>query len=390
MREMSRVSKWAGVFVIVLLVNTAYVAAFATASIFYMMNVLLHLGLGLALSATVAWMLSQDAALRRGIPIAAGCFLVSLGCGVYLAGWGNITEHRWALWAHIGTAAVGLVALVPYVQRQALQQGGGWLRFRKAFTLALALVVLLPSATALYDKVFPSRSARIRNPLVVPTTMNEEGGGPHSPFFPSSAKTNAGGIIPSNFFMDSEACRECHADIYDQWNSSAHHFGSFNNQFYRKSVEYMQDVIGPQPSKWCAGCHDHAVFFNGRFDRPIKEQMDTPEARAGLACTSCHAIVTVDGSMGKGGFTIESPPLHELATSKNKYIRVVDRFLTFLNPVRHKKTFLKPFMRMDAPEFCSACHKVHLDLPVNNYRWFRGFNEYDAWQASGVSGQGAR
>jgi hypothetical protein len=33
---------------------------------------------------------------------------------------------------------------------------------------------------------------------------------------------------------------------------------------------------------------------------------------------------------------------------------------------------------------------VHLDLPVNHYRWIRGFNEYDNWQASGVSGQGAR
>ncbi len=29
-------------------------------------------------------------------------------------------------------------------------------------------------------------------------------------------------------------------------------------------------------------------------------------------------------------------------------------------------------------------------MPVNDYRWFRGFNEYDNWQASGVSGQGAR
>src|SRR5439155_17477473 len=36
------------------------------------------------------------------------------------------------------------------------------------------------------------------------------------------------------------------------------------------------------------------------------------------------------------------------------------------------------------------CHKVHLDVPVNHYRWIRGFNEYDNWQASGVSGQGAR
>jgi tetratricopeptide (TPR) repeat protein len=152
----------------------------------------------------------------------------------------------------------------------------------------------------------------------------------------------------------------------------------------------MQDVIGTEPSKWCAGCHDHAVFFNGRFDRPIKEQMDTPEAHAGLACTSCHAIVQVSSSMGNGGFLIQYPPLHEFLASKNRYVRALDRFVTFLNPTPHKQTFLKPFMRMDAPEFCSACHKVHLDVPVNNYRWFRGFNDYDAWQASGVSGQGAR
>ena len=61
-----------------------------------------------------------------------------------------------------------------------------------------------------------------------------------------------------------------------------------------------------------------------------------------------------------------------------------------LDPGPHKKTLLKPFHRESRAEFCSSCHKVHLDLPVNSYRWFRGFNEYDAWQGSGVSGQGAR
>jgi len=132
------------------------------------------------------------------------------------------------------------------------------------------------------------------------------------------------------------------------------------------------------------------VFFNGRFEKPIAEQIDTPEAHAGLACTSCHAITHVDGSMGNGGFTIEYPPLHELATSKNKVIRALDRFLTYLNPEPHRRTFLKPFMLADSAKFCSACHKVHLDVPVNSYRWFRGFNDYDNWQASGVSGLGAR
>ena len=32
---------------------------------------------------------------------------------------------------------------------------------------------------------------------------------------------------------------------------------------------------------------------------------------------------------------------------------------------------------------------MHLDEPVNNFRWFRGFDDYDQWQMSGVSHQGA-
>jgi tetratricopeptide (TPR) repeat protein len=51
---------------------------------------------------------------------------------------------------------------------------------------------------------------------------------------------------------------------------------------------------------------------------------------------------------------------------------------------------MKPFMRQDSAEYCAGCHKVHLDVPVNSYRWFRGFNDYDNWQASAISGQGAR
>jgi hypothetical protein len=220
--------------------------------------------------------------------------------------------------------------------------------------------------------------------------MAEEGAGPKSPFWPSAANTNTGGIIPSDFFMDSALCGECHKDIYQQWNSSMHHFASFNNQFYRRSIEQMQELSGTQGSKWCAGCHDHAVFFNGRFDRPIKEQVDTPEAQNGLGCLSCHSIIQVNGSVGNGGFTIGYPPLHNLASSKNPWIKKANEFITYLNPEPHRRTFMKPFMRQDSAEFCATCHKVHLDQPVNNYRWFRGFNDYDNWQASGVSGQGAR
>ena len=367
---------------LILLINSAYIWAFAFPTVFYMGNVLLHLVLGIAAAAGLLWLLWKDPAIAQRNAFAVGALCTAAATGFYLARFGAVTENRWAIYAHIALALAGSAALVPFLWR--------FDTVRKPLVACLAMIVVLPAGAKLYQRAFPNPDDRIRNPEYVPTTMAEEGSGPKSPFWPSSAKTNVGGIIPANFFMDSKRCGECHKDIYDQWNSSMHHFASFNNQFYRKSVEYMQSIAGTKGSKWCAGCHDHAVFFNGRFDRPIKEQIDTPEAQNGLGCMSCHSIVHVDSTMGNGGFTIAYPPLHELASSNNPYVRAMDRYLTYLNPEPHRKTFMKPFMRADSAEFCSTCHKVHLDVPVNNYRWFRGFNDYDNWQASGISGLGAR
>jgi Flp pilus assembly protein TadD len=126
------------------------------------------------------------------------------------------------------------------------------------------------------------------------------------------------------------------------------------------------------------------------MDTPIKQIVHRPESQAGLGCMMCHSIANVKSTMGQGDFYLEYPQLHELAASKNAVVREVHDFLIKLNPEPHRRVFLKPFMREQTAEFCSSCHKVHLDVPVNHYRWFRGFNEYDNWQASGVSGQGAR
>jgi Flp pilus assembly protein TadD len=220
--------------------------------------------------------------------------------------------------------------------------------------------------------------------------MNEEGDGPQGKFFPSSVQTADGKNIPADYFMQSKACERCHADIYKQWDSSAHHFSSFNNQWYRKSIEYMQEVDGVKQSKWCGGCHDPALLFSGMMDTPIKQIVDRPEARAGLSCLMCHSIVKVKSTMGQGDFVLEYPKLHAMAASPNPVMRGLHDFMVRLNPEPHRRVFLKPFMRNQVPEFCSGCHKVHLDVPFNNYRWIRGFNEYDNWQGSGVSGQGAR
>ena len=375
---------------IALLLTAVHLVAAPAASLAYFATVGLHPVLGLVLVGALvreAW----RRRLRHSVPAAAGVGLLAAGLalGLAVAAVGATRDHAWLLQIHVAVSAAGAILWGVHLWGAA---GGtpAWTRaVRIGLVVAAAAGLSAPLLRAARDAEW-RETHRIENPVRPPATMDEEGDGASSPFAPSSATTNTGDTIPADFFLTSETCGRCHADIYEQWNASAHHFSSFNNQWYRRSIEYMQEVVGTRPSKWCAGCHDHAVFFNGRFDTPIVDQIDTAEAQAGLGCTSCHSIVHVGSTMGQGDFTIEYPPLHDLAASEHPLLRSVHDLLLRLAPTPHRDTFMKPFHQEQSAEFCSSCHKVHLDLPVNDYRWVRGFNEYDNWQASGVSGQGAR
>jgi tetratricopeptide (TPR) repeat protein len=375
---------------VLLLLNTAYLVASPSASLWYYTNVIAHPVLGIVMALALVSRLARRTWLVGPLALAGtAAVLVGLVFGLVVFVVGATRQHELVLNTHIVSSAVGAALLIVAAWRGAASsEGGAWMVRAGLVVVVLAGLAAPVVRASLYDRW--RQAFRIENPTVVPTRMEEEGAGRDSPFFPSSATTTAGGVIPSNFFLTSDTCGRCHVDIYEQWNSSAHHFSSFNNQWYRKSIEYMQDVVGTEPSKWCAGCHDHAMFFNGQFDQPAREQIDTPEAQAGLGCVSCHAVVHVGSTMGQGDFVIGYPPLHDLAVSQNPLLQRLHDKLAYLSPEPHRRTFMKPFHQEQSAEFCSACHKVHLDVPVNDYRWQRGFNSYDNWQASGVSGEGAR
>ena len=371
-----------------LVVSAIYLYAFPQPNVLYAGVVLLHALAGVV--ASVFLLLWLIRCWRQGEPLVRiGMVFLFLGAipGLVLIYTGALRTEWTLVYVHIGVSFLG-AGLIAAARLGAL----GWLprhaAVRVAAVLAL-LAVLAPVARYLRENRW-SQHGRIENPMLPPLTMNGEGDGPTGPFFPSSAQVYGGEKIPSQFFMESDSCKRCHEDIYNQWNSSAHHFSSFNNQWYRKAIEYMQDTIGTKPSKWCGGCHDPAVLYAGKMDTPIKQFVHAPEAQAGLGCMMCHSIADVKSTMGQGDFYLEYPKLHELAASKNPLVRTLHDFMVKLNPEPHRRVFLKPFMKQQTAQFCSSCHKVHLDVPVNHYRWFRGFNEYDNWQASGVSGEGAR
>jgi len=384
--------RWRSLSVLILALTAVYLYAIPAATIFYAGAVLLHTGLGLLAILGVLLFLIRGGLRQETWLARLGWlfFVAGGGLGVVLIKIG--TPHRFKTWlyAHIALCLLGVLFLASAWLASRGRLTAGFVQPSLRFAVLTLLTVGI-AASAWWARNIAWKSAyRVQNPAMAPATMDQEGDGPNGKFFPSSVQTKDGNYIPSDYFLKSQACERCHSDIYKQWNSSMHHFSSFNNQWYRKSIEYMQEVDGVKPSKWCAGCHDPALLFSGKFDTPVRENIHTPEANAGLGCMMCHSIVDVKSTMGQGDFILEYPKLHELAASENPVIRGLHDFMVRLNPEPHRRVFLKPFMRDQVPEFCSGCHKVHLDQPFNNYRWLRGFNEYDNWQASGVSGQGAR
>jgi tetratricopeptide (TPR) repeat protein len=379
--------KKSGAISIAILTGSAlYLAAWPAPNLFYALMVLVHVGVGVLFSLAALRFLPRIFKQPGYQRVAWILFGIGALIGFVLIGTGTTRPFKYVYLAHILFSVIAVAMLAAWwLQRRAESQ-------RQLWSAALAMFVLAAflSGVAYYLRKSWSKQYVINNPREAPLSMDNEGDGPHGDFFPSSAQVAGKRKIPAKFFMESDACARCHQDIFNQWDKSVHHFSSFNNQWYRKSIEYMQEVKGTKPSKWCGGCHDPAVLYSGLMDTPIKEIVHRPESQAGLGCMMCHSIVKVKSTMGQGDFMLEYPELHELAATKNPVMRWLHDFSIRLNPEPHRRVFLKPFMKEQTAEFCSSCHKVHLDVPVNGYRWIRGFNEYDNWQASGVSGLGAR
>jgi tetratricopeptide (TPR) repeat protein len=409
--------KWVFVAFLVLILNSGYLAAFADPSLFYMINVLLHVVLGMALVLPffifVRRFLQNDAPKGKELAIYTGklgywfltpCVLT----GVYLTLKGATQSKQWILYIHIIAGLIGAGFFQKSIRSVAhkVSTKNSFDVAGRAAWVVLIVAVCIPIFAGIYRLLLPSVRENIVNPPMAPERMADIAMlGDRGPFFPSAVATSTKELISPQSFLSSESCgrSQCHPDIYQQWRSSAHHYSSLNNPWYRRALEYLQETPAyidtsnhettAKPEKWCAGCHDPALLVSGMLEQPRRagqELEQKPEAHAGVACTACHSMVQVKSTMGQGDYVIEDMPLLEWATNENKMLRRLYDFLVRTDPAPHRKSMLKPFHRRDAAEFCSACHKAHLDEPVNQYRWVRSFNDYDAWQAGPFSGHTSR
>src|SRR5208282_241866 len=91
---------WIVLLFLVLLVNTGYVAAFSSPTIFYMTNVLGHVVLGTVLAVALLSVMRRNGLLSSA-PAAVGLLLIAFVIGAILTYAGNIHDNAWILWAHI-------------------------------------------------------------------------------------------------------------------------------------------------------------------------------------------------------------------------------------------------------------------------------------------------
>jgi hypothetical protein len=360
--------------------NAIFLVAFTRDTAFFYAMLLLHLVLGILIAipffvfaATHARRMFRTWNRRARL---AGITIVSLAVvcvasGVFMTFRGATLNHRWIWIAHVAAAPLGLVAFI--LHRRAHTHR---LQFRRLFAWGGAVAVFLVAMAVLAKLEKPAR--RI---------VNVDG---DTVFYPSASETFDQGLLDGRRLAANDYCRECHPDSFHEWERSAHRFSSFNNPFYRKSVELMADRVGRERTKWCSGCHDPVVLFTGQMGTATQASFsyDSWEAQQGLTCMSCHSIAEIKDVRGNGSYVIEESKQYPFAFSANPVLRAVNRLLIRMEPSLHRKTFLKPFMR--TPEFCATCHKVGLIPALNGYHWMRGQDHYDNWYDSGVSGRAVR
>lgn len=216
---------------------------------------------------------------------------------------------------------------------------------------------------------------------------------PTSPFYPSSATTRSGDFYSQAQLMDVERCGDagCHPDIYDMWFESTHHLASMSDPWYRRSVQFIQERAGIATSRWCAGCHDPALMMTGVMQREEPIDMGSAAANIGISCQFCHSVDRVHPARANGSYRLAPAAALPYAGTDDPELRRRGNAELLADPEliqRHKSRRRSAFHSLS--EFCATCHKQSLITPVNNYKWFRGFDEYDGWQDSGVSGNNAR
>jgi hypothetical protein len=116
-----------GCAAVLLLANTVYIAAAASATVFYMGSVLARVVVGATVWIAALALIVRDRAFRGSwrARIAVTALTIAGVIAAEIVRRGNLLELRWVLMAHIAAGAIATAALVPLAWRLAASSAAG-------------------------------------------------------------------------------------------------------------------------------------------------------------------------------------------------------------------------------------------------------------------------
>ncbi len=164
-------------------------------------------------------------------------------------------------------------------------------------------------------------------------------------------------------------CADCHSDVASHWTNSAHAYASFDNPWYRASIDQFREERGAHESRFCAGCHDPLLLMSGDIDRNVMPDNDL--AYAGITCLVCHSVESTRPD-GNASFSLTDRAVLLPDPASPKEIEAHRARLT-MEPLR-------------TAALCGSCHRSFSGPAIGNENHLPGIDDLGDWASSAFAG----
>ena len=164
-------------------------------------------------------------------------------------------------------------------------------------------------------------------------------------------------------------CADCHSDVASHWMNSAHAYASFDNPWYRASIDQFREQRGKDESRFCAGCHDPLLLMSGSIEKDVAS--DNVLAYAGITCLVCHSVESTRPD-GNASFTLTDAAVLLPDPASAEEIDAHRARLT-LEPLR-------------TAALCGSCHRSFSGPSIGNENHLPGIDDLSDWASSAFAG----
>jgi len=176
-------------------------------------------------------------------------------------------------------------------------------------------------------------------------------------------------VLDLTMLAATDDCVDCHSDVASHWTNSTHAYASFDNPWYRASIDEFRQERGERESRFCAGCHDPLLLVSGDIDRSVTPDNDL--AYAGITCLVCHSVESTRPD-GNASFSLTDQAVLLPDPAKPEEIETHRARLT-MKPLR-------------TAALCGSCHRSFSGPAMGNENHLPGIDDLGDWTSSAFAG----